>query len=158
MKKCFFEKTSFSENRDALPVINVSIGYPQIEGCDIINSFYDKWVSHIKDYAAKFAGCTNGSGSVCPVRNVRIIPFLRFVDDSRIDITFDVIISEGGKLRLYKRTAHSWNVLKQRLIKSKKHGKETFFDGETTVVIENLFGKIETKRISEYVREIKQKK
>ena len=158
MKKCVFLKTSFVQSRNSAPLISVSVGYPRIDGCDGINAFYEKWVGKIGAYSAKFADGQGRDKAVNCVRNIRIIPFLRFESDKRVDVTFDIIISENGKLVLYKRTAHSWNIEKQRLIQPSRRGKETFFDGETTVMIENLFGKIETRRMSEYVKETKIKK
>ena len=141
-----------------MPLINVSVGYPKIDGCEKINAFYEKWTERIGAYAAEFADKANGEKAGSAVRNIRIIPLLRFEDENRADITFDVIVSENGTLLMYKRTAHCWNKANQRLIKSAKRGKETFFDGENTVVIENLFGKIKARRMSEYVKELKTNK
>lgn len=153
MKTVFFEKKSFVERQAGEQIVFATVGYPQIEGCEQINGFYRKWADAWGAYVKTVSDKKRAEEGRALPRNVRVLPFLRFSSDDRADFTFDVIISEGGKLLLYKRTAQSWDMTLQTVIKNVKHGKETFFDGERYVMIDNTFGKAEARRMSDYVKE-----
>ncbi|MBQ9510946.1 MAG: hypothetical protein IJR55_04575 [Clostridia bacterium] len=158
MKKITFEKTAFVEHHTGAPVVRASVGYPQIDGCEKINDFYKKWADAWGVYVKNTADKKRATDSRPKARSIRVLPFLRFSDDARADFTFDVIISEDGKLLLYKRTAQSWDIARQTIIKPFKRGKETFYDGERHIMIENTFGKTEARRMSDYVKETQIKK
>lgn len=149
MRKSVIKRVSYSAESGGKPVITSGAGYPQAEGCEKLNGFYascaEKLAEYTADYGRKYSGV--------PPRTVKILPLIRYSDDERMDVTFDVMISEEGKLLFYKRYAHCWDLVRQRLIPPVKKGGETFFDGEKYMSVTNLFGKITTRRISEYVRE-----
>lgn len=149
MKKTEIKKVAYSAESGGRRVITSGAGYPQIEGCEKINAFYAKCAEKLSEYTADFGK----RHADAPARTVRILPMIRYSDDERLDVTFDVMISEKGRLLFCRRYAHCWALSSQRLMPPVKKGAETFFDGEKYIAVENLFGTIETRRISEYVRE-----
>lgn len=128
-------------------VCTFSAGYLEVVGCDKITAFYEE----LSDNAMKAVLSSAGDG-----RKIffRIIPRVRYESDERADITLDIIFSENGKLKVYKRIAQSWRLSDETLAVPIKKGAETFFDGEKYVEVINLFGKEEKRRMSEYINEI----
>lgn len=124
-----------------------SAGYPEVVGCEKITAFYEE----LSDNAMKAVLSSAGDGRKI---SFRMIPRVRYESDERADITLDIIFSENGKLKVYKRIAQSWRLSDETLAVPIKKGAETFFDGEKYVEVINLFGKEEKRRMSEYISEI----
>lgn len=124
-----------------------SARYPEIVGCDNIIAFYEEF----SDNAMKAVFSAAGEGKRI---SFRIIPKIRYESSDRADVTLDIIFSENGRLRVYKRLAQSWNLADETLIAPIKKGAEAFFDGDRYIEIINLFGKEEKRRMSEYIREV----
>lgn len=124
--------------------------YPEIDGCDKINAFYATLAENAENAAEKSTGENKRI-------SFRMTPRIRYEDDERADITFDIIFSENGALKVYRRIAQSWNLKDETLFPPAKRGAETFWNGEYFVEIKNLFGKDKKRRMSEYIKEIPSK-
>lgn len=124
--------------------------YPEIDGCDKINAFYAALAENAENAAEKSTGENKRI-------SFRMTPRIRYEDDERADITFDIIFSENGALKVYRRIAQSWNLKDETLFPPAKKGAETFWNGEYFVEIKNLFGKEKKRRMSEYIKEIPSK-
>lgn len=120
--------------------------YPEIDGCDKINAFYAALAENAENAAEKSTGENKRI-------SFRMTPRIRYEDDERADITFDIISSENGALKVYRRIAQSWNLKDETLFPPAKRGAETFWNGEYFVEIKNLFGKDKKRRMSEYIEE-----
>lgn len=155
MKKIEILRKVYSREHKGAAVSSAVIGYPQIDGCERINAFYLKFAEKAAGYAEKTGREKESekSGTRIKARLLRIIPFVRYSDESRADITLDIIISDGGELLLYKRIAQSWSLPSQRLLKPEVRGGDAFFDGEDHYSVQNLFGKVNPRRMSDYVIE-----
>ena len=121
--------------------------YPEIDGCEKINAFYGALAENAENATEKSTGENKRI-------SFRMTPRIRYEDDKRADITLDIISSENGALKVYRRIAQSWNLKDETLFPPAKKGAETFWNGECFVEIKNLFGKGKKRRMSEYIKEI----
>lgn len=138
------------EKRTGGGVFVFSACYPEIDGCEKINSFYGALAENAENAAEKSTGENKRI-------SFRMTPRIRYEDDKRADITLDIISSENGALKVYRRIAQSWNLKDETLFPPAKKGAETFWNGEYFVEIKNLFGKEKKRRMSEYIKEIPSK-
>lgn len=138
------------EKRTGGGVFVFSACYPEINGCEKINAFYGALAENAENATEKSTGENKRI-------SFRMTPRIRYEDDERADITLDIISSENGALKVYRRIAQSWNLKDETLFPPAKKGAETFWNGECFVEIKNLFGKEKKRRMSEYIKEIPSK-
>ena len=72
--------------------------YPEIDGCDKINAFYAALAENAENAAEKSTGENKRI-------SFRMTPRIRYEDDERADITFDIISSENGARHLSRRSS-----------------------------------------------------
>lgn len=135
-----------TEKRAGGGVFVFSACYPEIEGCEKINAFYGALAENAESATEKSTGENKKI-------SFRMTPRIRYEDDERADITIDIISSENGALKVYRRIAQSWSLKDETLFPPAKKGAETFWNGEYFVEIKNLFGKEKKRRMSEYIEE-----
>ena len=150
MSRITFVKRENEKRTEGGGLCIFSACYPQAEDLSGISSFYAALAENAE--RAAFSSAESGKRT-----SLRIIPKVRYEDGDRIDITLDIISSENGELKIYKRIAQCWNIADETLFKPKRKGEQTFFDGRDFILIRNLFGKEKKRRISEYIEEVPEK-
>lgn len=150
MSRITFVKRENEKRTECGGLCIFSACYPQAEDLSGISSFYAALAENAE--RAAFSSAESGKRT-----SLRIIPKVRYEDGDRIDITLDIISSENGELKIYKRIAQCWNIADETLFKPKRKGEQTFFDGRDFILIRNLFGKEKKRRISEYIEEVPEK-
>lgn len=135
MMEYSFERLSFTSRK-----LFCKLVYPKIEEKPAINAFYASLAEKLRAFGEK----AEGEGIV-----IRMTSAVRFFDEKKLYITFDLLMSRSGEVKYYARHAQGWTLENERLLS----GGNSFFDGEKYIKITNLFGRMQSRRMSDYIVE-----